>query len=402
MVGIVCWGWTAQGTLADRVRTACRVVTAVTRDDRNVSRQGLMKALKSCGTEMVNRIVDTLAESLSRIKGHWTCHGKVNIAVDGSKLKAPRSEANQEAFAPGRGTNRKRRPYRSKADASKAATVQVLMTAFWHLGTGLPIRWLLSGSSGSERTSARSMIARLPPNARLIGDAEYVGYPLWSAIMQAQRSFLFRVGSNITLLKNLGRFRLADGFVYFWPDTVLKAGEPPLLLRLIRVHNGKHTVCLVTSELDMNDETAADLYRQRWGIEVFFRTIKQSCEKSKLTCTSPRNVITELNWSLLGIWFALYLGKKSLRQHGGDISRLSPVRVMRALQTTVNAISLHGTTVPELTALLAAAVITDESHRTSSKQSRNYPRKKKRPRCGSPAINSPNTLQRKQARKLKL
>lgn len=55
------------------------------------------------------------------------------------------------------------------------------------------------------------MLDDLPRNARLIGDAEYVGYPLWSKIHNSGRSFFVRVGSNLTLLKQLGEHRVEDG-----------------------------------------------------------------------------------------------------------------------------------------------------------------------------------------------
>src|SRR5438067_1889409 len=81
----------------------------------------------------------------------------------------------------------------------------------WDLTTGLPVRWKVTGGTGSERKSVAELLEELPANARLIGDAEYVGYPLWTAIIESGRSFLFRIGSNVTFLKNLGRYRLQDG-----------------------------------------------------------------------------------------------------------------------------------------------------------------------------------------------
>ena len=219
-VTVTCWGWTPLGTLNDRVAMACSVVGSLWNVQTTVTRQGLLKVLAGNGEALVEMVIDQLAATLSQLKGSWSRGGKVNVAVDGSKLKAPRTEANQRRFAAAahkqvktRSKTRKRpgQPYKTKADASKASTVQVLMTVFWHLNTGLPLRWKLTGSTGSERRSVQDMLDQLPANTRLIGDAEYVGYPLWSAIIQSRKSFLFRVGSNITLLKNLGRYRRDAG-----------------------------------------------------------------------------------------------------------------------------------------------------------------------------------------------
>ena len=106
--------------------------------------------------------------------------------------------------------------------------MQVLLTVFWHMQAGLPLQWMTSASNGSERKNAAEMLDDLPRNARLIGDAEYVGYPLWSKIHTTGRSFLVRVGSNVTFLKKLGKYQVEDGFVYYWPECVMHANDPPL------------------------------------------------------------------------------------------------------------------------------------------------------------------------------
>ena len=398
-VAMVCWGWSAEGTLADRVSAACSVVNQVLGSDSTVSRQGLLKALATCGEALVKWIVDQLPAKLATLRGNWTHGGKVNLAVDGSKMQAPRTEANQRVFsavARKKCSGRRQGPaYKSPADASKAATVQVLMTVFWHLTTGLPLRWKVTGAAGSERKSVAELVNELPANARLIGDAEYVGYPLWSAIINSGRSFLFRVGSNVTLLKNLGRYRVQNGCVFFWPENAMRAGQPPLLLRLFQIHNGRKAIYLVSNELDMSDATARELYTGRWGIEVFFRSIKQSCQRNKLHCDEPQNVLAELNWTLLGIWSAMFLGKQTLHAEGIPLQRLSPVKIMRAFTAVLHSLALS---TPLLTDLLAEALIVDESARTSSKKSRHYPRKKRHKRCGAPHLKPATTMQRLKAK----
>lgn len=77
------------------------------------------------------------------------------------------------------------------------------------------------------------------------------------------------------------------------------------MLRLFTLHNGRHRVYLATNELAMSEELASELYRGHWGIEVFFRSIKQSCQRSKLRCGTPENVHSELHLTLLGIWSAI-------------------------------------------------------------------------------------------------
>lgn len=400
-VAITCWGWISNGTLTERVPIACKIVGHVFGCDETVTRQGLMKALATCGSELVKLMIDSLAAHVQSLKGYWTEKGTVDVAVDGSKFAAPRTEENQAYFAATANQKRKKH-YRRDSDKSKASTVQVLLTIFWHMKCGLPLQWMTSASNGSERRNAAQMLDTLPRNARLIGDAEYIGYPLWSKIHKSGRSFLVRVGSNLTFLKQLGKYRREDGFVYYWPETAMCANHPPLVLRLIQIHDGKKAIFLVTNELDMDDDLACKLYSRRWKIEVFFRTVKQTCERAKLQCLRPANVLTELNWTLLGIWYALFTGKQTLIEHGLSPNEISPVKVLSAFHKVVEQIRRVATPMSKFKDELAQAILEDETERTSSKASRNFPRKKKHKRCGVPAICDPTPQQRKRAQLMRI
>lgn len=397
-VAMTCWGWIPAGTLTQRVSTACRVVGQVFGCEETVSRQGLLKAMATCGSELIELMTSSLATHVMSFKGYWTKSGKVNIAVDGSKFAAPRTKENQAYFT---ATGSGQKQYQHASDQSKAATVQVLLTNCWHMTSGLPLRWITSIAHGSERKNAAQMLDHLPRQARLIGDAEYVGYPLWSKIHNSGRSFLVRVGSNVTLLENLGRYRREDGFVSYWPESVMDRNDPPIVLRLFQIHDGEEAIFLVTNELELSYEMASELYAARWKVEVFFRTVKQTCEQAKLHCLRPENVLTELNWTLLGIWYALYNGKKVLHEEGVPPDQLSPVKVMRAFVELVEIIYRHATAITLFHDQLIKAVLRDESKRTSSKASRNYPRKKAHQKCGPPIINTATGQQRQKAKLLR-
>ena len=391
-----------EGTLTKRVQSASQVVGYVLGCMNSVTRQGLTGALGTCGRPLVELMLQSLTTRIKRMTGHWSQGGKVNVAIDGSKLAAPRTQANQEFFSPANQKKQKRKKYKSSADKSKASTVQVLVTVLWHTQTGLPLWWKTSGAGGCERTSASEMLQHLPPNARLIGDAAYVGYPLWSKIENSGRSFLVRVGSNTTFLRRLGNSLAANGFVFFWPNKAMYANQPPLKLRLFHLNTGGKSIYLVSNELEMSDELASDLYKQRWGIEVYFRTVKDTFEHAKLHCLRPDNVFTELDWTLLGTWFALHHGKEAMRHQQMSPKDVSPIEVIRAFQRIVEIIHTKVTGIPLLKDILASAILNKESDRTTSKASRNYPRKKKHESCGAPIICNPTSEQQKRARTLRV
>ena len=399
-VALTCWGWMADGTLTERVSAACDVVGYIFDVKGSVTRQGLMKALATCGAALVELMIDSLSSHVRSLKGHWTESGKVNIAVDGSKFAAPRTAENQAFFAAP--VRKRKKRYKRKSDQSKASTVQVLLTVCWHMTTGLPLRWRTTASHGSERRNVADMLDSLPRNARLIGDAEYVGYPLWSKICNSERSFLIRVGSNVTFLKKLGKHRIEDGFVYYWPVCVMNKNGQPIVLRMFQIRDGKKAVYLVTNELDMSDELAGRLYAARWKVEMFFRTVKQTCEHAKLLCLRPENVLTELNWTLLGIWYALFAGKQAQVNEGRSPDQLSPVKVISAFREVAQTLRRQAAGVPLLHDQLIQAIVKDETNRISSKTSRRFPSRKKRRRCGKPIILTPTRQQRRIAKALKI
>lgn len=399
-VGMIAFGWLRQGKIDDCVKRAGVIVGFVFRTSTTITRQGLLAALRTCGGDLERLIVDAFAERLQVFCGRWTWHGKVNIAVDGTKFAAPRTQANQARLSPALSPHRTKR-YQKPADQEKGSTAQILATVFYHLTTGLPLSWSFSASNGSERNSVVNALERLPKNTRLLGDAEYVGYPFWSAIIESGRSFLVRVGSNVTLITQLRRSRQSDGRVDYWPECAMNAGLPPIPLRLFHIKNGQRTVYLVTNELQMSAETAKSLYWSRWGIELFFRTVKQTFEAHQLRCRTPENAFVELTWTLLGIWHALYEAKCQLRDHGHPIDRLSPSKVLEAIQEVAEVIHVYAKRVPLLVERLSKALRADESGRTALKSLRRPPRKKKHRVCGPPNIRYATHHQKSLAAKLR-
>ena len=138
----------------------------------------------------------------------------------------------------------------------------------WHVGTGLPWDWRTGPSDSSEREHLRQMIESLPKRGLIAADAGFVGYEYWKEIINSGRDLLVRVGSNVRLLKKLGYVREKRGLVYLWPDQVAAKRMPPLVLRLVVVHDGRKPCYLVTSVLDdkqLSDKQVVQIYRRRWG-----------------------------------------------------------------------------------------------------------------------------------------
>jgi hypothetical protein len=283
---------------------------------------------------------------------------------------------------------RKMQKQSDESMAKKENSPQMWLTLMWHVGSGLPWAWRTGPSDSSERAHLQEMLAELPKNSLIVADAGFVGYDFWNAILNAGHNFIVRVGGNVQLIKQLGYAREHEHTVYLWPDFAAKKKQPPLVLRLIVIHDGKHPVYLVTnlSKSELSDRQAATIYSARWGIELYFRTFKQTFGCRKLRSRCDENVQLELDWSMLALWCICLLGQRELVAAGIDPGKLSAAGAIEAFRDTVTHYRIRPQDRNEILWEKLRAALLDGYVRASSKASRNYPRKKKREMIGAPKI----------------
>jgi hypothetical protein len=275
------------------------------------------------------------------------------------------------------------------------------MTALLHVGLRLPWDWQLGPSDTSEREQLRRMIASLPPDALLTADCGFFGYEFWSELLASGRHFVIRVGGNVRLLKKLGVARESHNTVYVWPDHAAKRRQPPLVLRLVEVHDGRQSWFLVTSVLDkqrLSDAQVAEIYARRWRVELFFRHFKQTFGRAKLRSNKAEHAECEAEWSLLGWWGMLLYAKIQQKKLGQQPGRVSVARVIHAFAQAIDEFKSHPDDGESLSEQLFAAVI--DSYRRKDKRSRGYPRKKYETNVKPPLIFDATTTQRQLAKQL--
>ena len=181
---------------------------------------------------------------------------------------------------------------------------QVFLTTLWHVGLGLPWDFRVGPGTTSERTHASQMIEELPERSLLTADAGFVSYAFCRKLLMQGHAFLLRVGANVSLLTGLGYYwEERGGLVYLWPKKCRR--DAPLVLRLIELVRGKQTVCLLTNILaaeQLSDKEAIEIYRLRWGEEVYHRSFKQTLERRTLLSRTPATCLAEVQWIVLGTW----------------------------------------------------------------------------------------------------
>ena len=95
------------------------------------------------------------------------------------------------------------------------------------------------------------------------------------------------------------------------------------------------------------------------------------------------------------------MGQRELAERGEDPQRLSPAAAIRAFQSTLREYRLRPETAEENLWSKLRVAIRDDYERTSSKMSRNYPRKKQRERMTAPKITRATKQQINTAKELK-
>lgn len=419
------WATSDRPTLEERFNHARKIIKKIFRGQSapGTTYEGFLKVLRRWSSELLLAVTGALQLRMEQeLPDQFRIAGFVVMAGDGSRVGVPRTESNQQAFSPRRKQKKKqnnnKKSRKSKRDKSrrkaqaakprkqkqqsaasiekKADMTQMWLTLLWNVGTGLPWSWRSGAADSSERHHLLEMLGEMPENTLITADAGFVGYEFWQAILGAGHEFVIRVGGNVKLIKQLGYAREYGHTVYLWPDQAARKGMLPLVLRLIELHDGRQPVYLVTSVLSkqrLSDQQAIEIYRHRWGIEVYFRTFKQTFGRTRLRSRSPAHAVLELNWSLAALWAICLLGQRELARDGTSPSRLSAAAAIRAVQTTMRDYRVRPESSEETLSSMLTHALLDDYQRSSSKASRDYPTKKKKTPTGPPKIVRSNKTQ---------
>ena len=410
VVTAMLWAWSGEKALTGRFTAARKICMKMlgklalgNADEPAGTYQAFMKILRKWTEALVQQVAAAFRKHMqTALADRFLIAGFAVFGVDGSRIALPRTVSNEKGFCPrsaeqtpadkrrrrrARKLAKKRRGHRKQADANKAKTPLMWITTMWHVGTGLPWDWRIGPSDSSERDHLLDMIKWLPLLAIVVGDAGFVGYDYWKALLDSNRHFLIRVGGNVGLLRKLGYARNSKDRVYLWPNSAARKKQLPLVLRLVRVRRRKETWYLVTSVLDqhqLSNKQASKIYSWRWGIEVFYRHLKQTFERHKLRSKSAQNAVVEAHWSLLGLWAMALHTQYVLAPRQIPARRISVANFLRAYRKTMAEYKTRPDAGESLTELLHKALI--DAYERRNKASRAYPRKKKEKAVGAPKI----------------
>jgi|LSQX01.1.fsa_nt_gb hypothetical protein len=376
--------WQSASSLKDAFEGCWHVVAGMYPTRRRVGHtyEGFIKALQKHSQRLLLIVLPALRNQVKlAAREHWKIEGWIVMGVDGSRIECPRTAANESAFG--------------CAGKTKTAPQQFVTTVL-HVGTGLIWDWRRGGGKEAERNHLRQMIATMPAKALLLADAGFTGYELLNELLSNGMSFILRAGGNVRLLKKLGFVvREHDGIVYVWPQA--HRDQAPLVLRLVVVHDGRKPVYLLTNVLEdsaLSDAQVGTMYRRRWGIEVFYRSLKRTMEKHKLHSASPAHAQVELDWALAGLWMlGLLTVQRMIRSHESP-SRWSVAQSLRVVRRVMMG---RGGRQAARNLFALSRATQDTYRRRASKSARNWPHKKKDKPPNPPKIRTANRQERQAA-----
>ena len=186
--------------------------------------------------------------------------------------------------------------------------------------------------------------------------------------------------------------------VYLWPQD--QQQERPLVLRLIVLRQGKRAMYLLTNVLDeeaLAVEQAALLYEMRWGVEVFYRSFKQTLGRRKLLSHTPEAARLELAWGVVGLWLLGVMSVAAIVARGGDPLSWSVALARKGVRAALREPGPRGR---RLADQLAEAV-QDGYQRLGRKKARDWPHKKREKPPGAPKIREATAQEVKKAKRVR-
>jgi len=406
------WTWSDECTLTDRFSTARTLTKSILKVPETLSSayQPFMRMQHRWSDDLTRALTASFRQTMTQdLAAHFRRRQWAVFAIEGSRFEVPRTISNQSAFSPKSDNGkrkrrvRKDRLLRDRAAEKKSVSPQMWVTVLWHVDLGLPWDWRRGESGSSERQHLVEMLAELPPRSMITADAGFAGYEVWKAILDRGHDLLIRVGGNTTLLRKLGVTKENCSTVYLWPEKAASTSQPPLVLRLVVLKRGKKRVYFVTSILNPNilsDQKLLSIAKRRWGVEVFYRSYKQTLNRRRLLSRTPATCLAECSWTMLGLWLLGLLTVSRIAANGQDplgwSVALARNAVRRAMRLGVGGVHGRRCLFRDL-----SAAVKDGYWRRGPKPARDYPRKKREKPPGPPKLQSATVSEVRQANRLR-
>ena len=196
-----------------------------------------------------------------------------------------------------------------------------------NLQTFLPQFAIVKEASTHDSTEAYRLCQNLKDGEIAVFDKAYVAFPHLADLNERGVFWITRAKDNMTY-RVVKQQSSPKGDVI--SDVLIELETPksqkayPQRLRLVTAHveiNGvKKTMAFITNNTRWAPSSICDLYKCRWGVEVFFKQIKQTLQRSDFLGHSRNAILWQVWMALLAYILIRFIGH--LGQWKGAFSRL--------------------------------------------------------------------------------
>jgi putative transposase len=211
------------------------------------------------------------------------------------------------------------------AEVNKTRTRGLKVHVQFESGSQLPVHFEVTAANVNDETIGSRIVPQ--QGATYAFDKGYCNYGWWERIAGAGARFVTRLKKNAAI--KLVRVReVAPQDANIVSDAVIRLANKsnrgrhknPCKRNLRRIEVARandENLVLVSNDLDSPAVEIADLYRQRWEIELFFKWIKQHLKIKKFLGESENAVRIQLLTALIA--YLLVALQKAKEQSGGTL-----------------------------------------------------------------------------------
>jgi len=153
----------------------------------------------------------------------------------------------------------------------------------------------------------------LPPGSIVVMDLGYIDYELFAKWSRAGIFFVTRLRQDLNWVvvedRALPQRRniLQDQIIRFDSQWGRKYCRDLQFRRIVLNIEGEPPLVFLTNHLNFGATTIADIYKDRWKIEVFFKTLKQNLKIKTFVGTSPNAIYIQIWTALIAILLLKWL-----------------------------------------------------------------------------------------------
>lgn len=178
----------------------------------------------------------------------------------------------------------------------------------------MPLYAVVTDGKTADVKVARGL--KFEPGTILVMDRGYEDHIWWRKLTADGVYFVTRLKDSTSYAVAEERRKSADPMIVRDEVIVLgseKDSDEPMRLRRIEVwlEDKRETMVFVTNQHKLAASTIADIYKDRWQIELFFKTIKQSLRIKSFIGTSENAVQIQIWTALTAIVLLRYLQLRS-------------------------------------------------------------------------------------------